>query len=95
MRVIVWYKGLDLLKEFGDFMSKEWLDVIEVICWDFNIIVLWLVEVILLLFVGEVIVFCVNFEIGDWWLVRGFFNDLIWYLNVIYLFLYCFFDNGR
>jgi FtsP/CotA-like multicopper oxidase with cupredoxin domain len=95
MRAIVRYKGPDSSKEPGDPTSKEWSDAIEVICRDLNTTALRPVEVISPPPAGEVIVLRANFEIGDWRLARGFFNDSTWHPNATHPSLHRFLDNGR
>ena len=74
--------------------SKEWSDSIEVICRDLNTTALRPVEVISPPPADEVIVLRANFEIGDWRLARGFFNDSTWHPNATNPSLHRFLDSG-
>ncbi|KAF4458141.1 hypothetical protein F53441_76 [Fusarium austroafricanum] len=94
MRAIVRYTGDDVKKSSGDPTSKEWSDAIEVICRDLNTTALRPVEVISPPPADKVIILRANFEIGDWRLARGFFNDSTWHPNATHPSLHRFLDNG-
>ncbi|RBR18894.1 uncharacterized protein FIESC28_05816 [Fusarium coffeatum] len=74
--------------------SREWSDAIEVICRDLNTTALQPVEVISPPLANEVIILRANFEIGDWRLARGFFNDSTWHPNATSPSLHRFLDSG-
>ncbi|KAF4988003.1 hypothetical protein FGRMN_10051 [Fusarium graminum] len=78
----------------GEPTSKEWPDAIEVVCRDLNTSALRPVEVISPPRADETIILRANFEIGDWRLARGFFNDSTWHPNATYPSLHRFLDSG-
>ncbi|KAM0496743.1 hypothetical protein ACHAP8_007325 [Fusarium lateritium] len=74
--------------------SKEWPDAIEVICRDLNTSALRPVKVISPPPADKVIILRANFEIGDWRLARGFFNESTWHPNITNPSLHRFLDSG-
>ncbi|GKU21220.1 unnamed protein product [Fusarium langsethiae] len=74
--------------------SKGWSDAIEVICRDLNTSALRPTEAISPPLADEVIVLRANFEIGDWRLARGFFNESTWHPNITSPSLHRFLDSG-
>ncbi|KAM0319649.1 hypothetical protein ACHAPQ_010273 [Fusarium lateritium] len=93
-RAIIRYTGHDKQLIPGEPTSKEWPDAIEVICRDLNTSALRPVEAISPPQADETIILRANFEIGDWRLARGFFNDSTWHPNTTYPSLHRFLDSG-
>ncbi|EXL72119.1 hypothetical protein FOPG_12271 [Fusarium oxysporum f. sp. conglutinans race 2 54008] len=93
-RAIIRYTGKDEKTSSQEPTSKEWPDAIEVICRDLNTTALRPVEVISPPPADEVIVLRANFEIGDWRLARGFFNESTWHANATHPSLHRFLDSG-
>ncbi|KAF9772164.1 hypothetical protein IL306_010148 [Fusarium sp. DS 682] len=92
-RAIIRYAGIDE-KPSEEPTSKEWPDAIEVICRDLNTSALRPVEAISPPPSDEVVVLRANFEIGDWRLARGFFNESTWHANATHPSLHRFLDSG-
>ncbi|KAL4728215.1 hypothetical protein ACLX1H_004957 [Fusarium chlamydosporum] len=80
-KAVIRYQSPDEKASNGKPISKEWPDAIEVICRDLNTSSLRPVEVISPPPTDEIIILRANFEIGDWRLARGFFNDSTWHPN--------------
>ncbi|KAF5550364.1 laccase precursor [Fusarium phyllophilum] len=93
-RAIIRYTGKDTKIASEEPTSKEWTDAIEVICRDLNTTALRPVEVVSPPPADEVIVLRANFEIGDWRLARGFFNESTWHANATHPSLHRFLDSG-
>jgi FtsP/CotA-like multicopper oxidase with cupredoxin domain len=93
-RAVIRYTSQDKRLALGEPTSKEWPDAIEVICRDLNTSALQPVEAISPPQADETIILRANFEIGDWRLARGFFNDSTWHPNVTYPSLHRFLDSG-
>ncbi|KAM0354819.1 hypothetical protein ACHAPU_000643 [Fusarium lateritium] len=93
-RAIIRYTDHDKKVHSGDPTSKEWPDSIEVICRDLNTSALRPVEAISPPRADETIILRANFEIGDWRLARGFFNDSTWHPNATYPSLHRYLDSG-
>jgi FtsP/CotA-like multicopper oxidase with cupredoxin domain len=93
-RAIIRYTGQDKQLTSKDPSSKEWPDAIEVICRDLNTSALRPVETISPPPADKTIILRANFEIGDWRLARGFFNDSTWHPNTTYPSLHRFLDSG-
>ncbi|KAM0550243.1 hypothetical protein ACHAPJ_009092 [Fusarium lateritium] len=93
-KAVIRYKDHETTTSPGNPTSKEWPDAIEVICRDLNTSALRPVEAISPPPADEVIVLRANFEIGDWRLARGFFNDSTWHANATHPSLHRFLDGG-
>ncbi|KAM0281723.1 hypothetical protein ACHAO9_010564 [Fusarium lateritium] len=93
-RAVIRYTGHDKQLTSEEPISKEWPDTIEVICRDLNTSALRPVEAISPPQADETIILRANFEIGDWRLARGFFNDSTWHPNTTYPSLHRFLDSG-
>ncbi|KAH7179971.1 multicopper oxidase-domain-containing protein [Fusarium flagelliforme] len=93
-RAIVRYQSPEKQVSTEKPTSKEWSDAIEVICRDLNTTALRPVEAITPPPADEVIILRANFEIGDWRLARGFFNDSTWHPNATNPSLHRFLDSG-
>ncbi|KAJ4004852.1 hypothetical protein NW752_009484 [Fusarium irregulare] len=93
-KAIIRYKSPDNPVSTEEPKSKEWSDAIEVICRDLNTTALRPVEAISPPPADEVIIIRANFEIGDWRLARGFFNDSTWHPNATSPSLHRFLDAG-
>jgi FtsP/CotA-like multicopper oxidase with cupredoxin domain len=93
-RAVIRYTGQDKQLALEEPTSKEWPDAIEVICRDLNTSTLQPVEAISPPQADETIILRANFEIGDWRLARGFFNDSTWHPNATYPSLHRFLDSG-
>ncbi|RGP69195.1 hypothetical protein FLONG3_7831 [Fusarium longipes] len=93
-KAIVRYQSPAKSKLEGSPTSKDWPDAIEVICRDLNTSALRPVETISPPPAEEVITLRANFEIGDWRLARGFFNESTWHPNVSNPSLHRFLDSG-
>ncbi|KAG9495444.1 hypothetical protein J7337_013691 [Fusarium musae] len=93
-RAIIRYTSKDGKTAPEEPKSKEWPDAIEVICRDLNTTALRPVEVISPPPADEVIVLRANFEIGDWRLARGFFNESTWHANATHPSLHRFLESG-
>ncbi|KAF4951455.1 hypothetical protein FSARC_12910 [Fusarium sarcochroum] len=93
-KAIIRYKSQDTPTSPENPTSKEWPDAIEVICRDLNTSALRPVEAITPPPADEVIVLRANFEIGNWRLARGFFNDSTWHANGTHPSLHRFLDAG-
>ncbi|KAF5620801.1 laccase precursor [Fusarium sp. NRRL 52700] len=92
-RAIIRYTGKDEKMASEEPTSKEWPDAIEVICRDLNTTALRPVEVVSPPPADQVIVLRANFEIGDWRLARGFFNESTWHANATHPSLHRFLDS--
>lgn len=73
-------------------ISREWSEAIEVICRDLNTTALRPVELISPPPTDDFIPLRANFEIGDWRLARGFFNDSTWHGNATHPSLHRYLD---
>ncbi|KAM0431334.1 hypothetical protein ACHAPT_005308 [Fusarium lateritium] len=82
IRATIRYTSPSSETPLGEPTSKEWSEAIEVICRDLNTTALRPVESISPPPADDFIVLRANFEIGDWRLARGFFNDSTWHGNV-------------
>jgi FtsP/CotA-like multicopper oxidase with cupredoxin domain len=76
----------------ADPQSKDWSDVIEVICRDLNTSALHPVQHITPPPADDFIALRANFMIGAWRLARGFFNESTWHPNVTHPSLHRFLD---
>jgi FtsP/CotA-like multicopper oxidase with cupredoxin domain len=93
-KAVIRYQSPDKPASDRDPTSKEWPDSIEVICRDLNTSALRPVEAISPPPADKVIVLRANFEIGDWRLARGFFNESTWHPNATRPSLHRFLDSG-
>ncbi|CAF3527644.1 hypothetical protein FGSG_13185 [Fusarium graminearum PH-1] len=93
-KAIIRYEGHNKTSSNEKPTSKEWPDAIEVICRDLNTSSLRPVEVISPPPSDKVIILRANFEIGDWRLARGFFNESTWHPNITSPSLHRFLDSG-
>ncbi|KAI8651275.1 hypothetical protein NCS55_01371300 [Fusarium keratoplasticum] len=94
LRAIIRYTSPDSAPPAEQPTSKEWSEAIEVICRDLNTTVLRPVESISPPQADDFIVLRANFEIGDWRLARGFFNDSTWHGNATHPSLHRYLDAG-
>ncbi|KAJ3520015.1 hypothetical protein NM208_g13896 [Fusarium decemcellulare] len=92
IRAILRYTSPDSKPSTDKPTSKEWSDAIEVICRDLNTTVLRPVESISPPLADDFVVLRANFEIGDWRLARGFFNDSTWHGNATHPSLHRYLD---
>ncbi|KAL2672322.1 hypothetical protein Neosp_013026 [[Neocosmospora] mangrovei] len=93
LRAIIRYKSPDSEPSAEQPTSKEWSEAIEVICRDLNTTVLHPVESISPPPADDFIVLRANFEIGNWRLARGFFNDSTWHGNATHPSLHRYLDS--
>ncbi|KAI1050920.1 hypothetical protein LB507_009276 [Fusarium sp. FIESC RH6] len=94
MKAIIRYKSPGKPVSTEKPTSKEWSDAIEMTCRDLNTTALRPVQAITPPPADEVIILRANFEIGDWRLARGFFNDSTWHPNATSPSLHRFLDSG-
>ncbi|CEI39947.1 hypothetical protein FVEN_g2212 [Fusarium venenatum] len=93
-KAIIRYHGPETPSSDEQPTSKVWPDAIEVICRDLNTSTLRPVEVISPPPADKIIILRANFEIGDWRLARGFFNESTWHPNITSPSLHRFLDSG-
>ena len=72
--------------------SKDWSEAIEVLCRDLDTRILRPIEALSPPPADDFLVLRANFEIGDWRLARGFFNDSTWHMNGTHPSLHRFLD---
>ncbi|RSL58270.1 hypothetical protein CEP54_007911 [Fusarium duplospermum] len=92
LRAIIRYKSDDTKSPVEQPTSKEWSEAIEVICRDLNTTALRPVEPISPPPADDFTVLRANFEIRDWRLARGFFNDSTWHGNATHPSLHRYLD---
>ncbi|KAG6044562.1 hypothetical protein E4U39_003220 [Claviceps sp. Clav50 group G5] len=73
--------------------STDWPDTVEVICRDLNTSTLVPVQTLTPPPADDFVRLRANFQIGDWALSRGFFNESTWRANVTHPALYRFLDS--
>ncbi|KAJ4321441.1 hypothetical protein N0V84_005363 [Fusarium piperis] len=92
LRAIIRYTSSGWEPPVAQPTSKEWSEAIEVICRDLNTTALRPVETVSPPLADDVVVLRANFEIGDWRLARGFFNDSTWHGNATHPSLHQYLD---
>lgn len=78
----------------GEPTSKDWPEAIEVICRDLNVSALHPVVAQTPPPADEFVFLRANFEIGDWALARGFFNESTWHPNATHPSLHRYLDRA-
>ncbi|CAI6093569.1 unnamed protein product [Clonostachys chloroleuca] len=77
----------------GEPTSKDWPEVIEVVCRDLNTSLLHPVQNMTPPVADDFLALRANFMIGAWRLARGFFNGSTWHANTTYPSLHRFLDS--